>query len=284
MGIVSRATIAACCVAVLSLPLAAQSAGGPSDDPHGRPLWEAGAVAGGGLFSDYPGADQAHRRGLLAPVFVYRGPILRVDQEGVRGRLLQRSDVELDLTASGAFNARDNEARHGMPDLDYLFGIGPQLIYKGLHALPGRPTLHIKGNAVMSTDFHDLHQRGVTLDTELRWRWQGLGGTPGSNLTLGIEPTWASRALQAYFYEVAPAYATPDRPAYAARAGYFGTTLKAAYSQRISDSTTWFVAFRGMALQGAANRDSPLMRRDASIALGAGIVWTPWRSQARVDE
>jgi outer membrane scaffolding protein for murein synthesis (MipA/OmpV family) len=267
---------------VLPLHLAAQTVNAPADESAGRPLWEAGLVAGGGVFSDYPGADQTHRRALLAPVIMYRGPILRVDQEGVRGRLVQHSDWELDINGSGAFNARGNEARRGMPDLDYLFGLGPQLVYKGLRELPGSPTLHFKANAMISTDFHDLHSRGATLDTELRWRWHGIGGIKGSNLVFGIEPTWASRGLQSYFYEVAPQYATPERPAYTARAGYFGTTLKAAYSQRLSESLSWFVAARGMSLQGAANRDSPLMRRDTSFAVGAGIVWTPWRSETRV--
>jgi len=275
------ALVAAMCV---PLTLAAQTAGAPADEAAGRPLWEVGLVAGGGVFSDYPGSDQSHRRGLLAPVVLYRGPILRVDQEGLRGRLLKSEDFEFDLSASGAFNARGNEARRGMPDLDYLFGVGPQLVYKGLRSWPGSPTLHLKANAVASTDFSDLRSRGGTLETELRWRFRAPGGVPGSQLILGVEPTWASRQLQAYFYEVAPAYATAERPAYTARAGYFGTTFKAAYSQRLSESTSWFLAVRTIALQGAANRESPLMRRDSSFAVGAGIVWTPWRSSERVGE
>jgi outer membrane scaffolding protein for murein synthesis (MipA/OmpV family) len=267
---------------LLPLALAAQTAGASADDAAGRPLWEVGVVAGGGVFSDYPGSDQSHRRGLLAPLVLYRGPILRVDQEGVRGRLLNSEDFEFDLSASAAFNARENDARRGMPDLDYLFGVGPQLVYKGLRGLPGSPTVHVKANAVFSTDFSDLHHRGGTLETELRWRLRGIAGIPGSQLTLGVEPTWASRALQAYFYEVAPAYATAERPAYGARAGYFGTGFKAAYSQRLSESTSWFLAARTMALHGAANRESPLMRRDTSFGVVAGIVWTPWRSETRV--
>jgi outer membrane scaffolding protein for murein synthesis (MipA/OmpV family) len=262
---------------LLALTAAAQTVGASADD-GGRPLWEAGAVAGGGFFSDYPGADQSHRRGLLAPMVIYRGPILRIDNEGVRGRLLKSDDLEFDLTASGAFNARDNDARRGMPGLDYLFGVGPQMVYKGLRAWPGQPTLHLKSQALMSSDFHRSHGRGYTVEGEMRWRF----GLAGGSVTAGIEPSWASRELQAFFYEVAPAYALPDRPAYTARSGYFGTAFKAAYNRRLSGQLSWFVAGRLSALHGAANRESPLMRRDSAFALGAGIVWTPWQSEGRV--
>src|SRR5438477_13146769 len=72
------------------------------DDPAQRPKWEAGLVTGAGRVVDYPGADQSHWRGFAAPLFIYRGPILRVDQDGLRGRLLKTSDIELDVTGSPA--------------------------------------------------------------------------------------------------------------------------------------------------------------------------------------
>src|SRR5438034_3108450 len=98
------------------------------DDPAQRPKWEAGLVTGAGRVVDYPGADQSHWRGFAAPLFIYRGRLLRVDQDGIRGRLLKTSDIEFDVTGSAAFSARNNDARQGMPPLDYLFGVGPQVI------------------------------------------------------------------------------------------------------------------------------------------------------------
>jgi MipA family protein len=257
--------------AVCSTPCAA-------DDAE-RPKWEAGVVVGAGYVADYPGADQSHARGLLAPVVIYRGPILRVDQDGIRGRLLNRSDIEFDISASGAFNARDSDAREGMPDLDYLFGVGPQLIYKGLRELPGSPTLHLKLRAQISTDFHHANGRGVTFDPELRWRIGRIAGTP-AELTLGVQPTWASRELQRYFYEVDPAFATASRPAYRARAGYLGTEFKLSLNRRLSPSLAWFVLFRAMSLHGAANSDSPLLRDKSNLNVGIGLLWTPLRSSA----
>lgn len=250
-----------------------------AEDAAGRPKWEAGVFVGAGHVADYPGADQSHTRGLLAPVVIYRGPILRIDRDGIRGRLLNRDDIEFDVSASAAFNARDSDARQGMPDLDYLFGVGPQLIYKGLRELPGSPTLHLKLRAQISTDFRHSHGRGATFDPELRWHIGGIAGTP-ADLTLGVQPTWASRELHRYFYEVEPAFATASRPAYRARAGYLGTEFRLSLNRRLSPSLAWFVVLRAMSLHGAANTDSPLLRDKSNVNVGVGLLWTPLRSSA----
>jgi outer membrane scaffolding protein for murein synthesis (MipA/OmpV family) len=275
-----RRTVLVLLFATLPLPGAAQ-APVPDEPPApaatAKPLWEAGLVAGAGRVSDYPGAGQSHVRGLIAPFVVYRGRVLNIDGEGIRGRIVDHPDFDLQLTASGAFNARDNDARQGMPQLDYLFGLGPQLVYKGLRRVPGAPTLHLKARALFSTDFRHIDGRGASFEPELRWRFERWGGTPAS-LLLGLQPTWGSRGMMRYFYEVTPDQAMAGRPAYAARAGYLGTELKATVSHRISGSLSWFVAVRALSLHGAANEDSPLLQRSGQIDLGAGLVWTPWKS------
>jgi MipA family protein len=248
-----------------------------------EPTWEAGLALGSGWINDYPGAGQNHLRSLVAPLLLYRGPVLRIDRDGIRGRVLSEGDIELDLAASAAFDARNNEARLGMPGLDYLFGFGPQLVYKGLSDAWGSPTLHLKLRALLSTDFHDLHGRGVELSPELRWHPGTPAGWPGA-LSFGIQPTWGSRSLHRYFYEVEPSQATPARPAYQARAGYLGTELSLTLTRRHSDSLTWFIAARGMSLHGAANTGSPLLRDRATLGIGAGVLWTPWRSEARAPD
>lgn len=255
----------------------------PADERVGLPLWEAGLVAGAVRVADYPGAGQSHARGFIAPVFVYRGRVLRVDQGAIRGLLFDTPDWELDVSASAAFNARDNELRRGMPDLDYLFGVGPQLVYKGWRGSGGGPTVHLKTRALFSTDFKDIERRGYSFDPDVRWRLRPQA-LPKAAVTLWVQPTWASRALQQYFYAVDPAHATASRPAHAARAGYLGTEFGATLSRREHRSLSWFVTARALSLHGAVNRDSPLLRDRFNLNLGAGIVWTPWHSASRATE
>lgn len=286
MRTLREARAAAFLLVAMAAPAAAQVAPEPALDAPGAPLWEAGLGAGGGHIADYPGADQSHWRAIALPVLIYRGPILRIDANGVRGRLLDTPQWEASLSATGAFDARSNDARAGMPALDYLAGVGPQLIYKGWrrHADAGA-SLHLKLRALLSTDLHRFDARGYDVATELRWRLP-LGAPRGSALTFSLEPTWASGALQRYFYEVAPAEATPTRPAYAARAGYLGTQFAATLAGREAPrrGLSWFVTARAFSLAGAANEASPLLRRRLNVNVGAGLVWTPWRSAARAAD
>ena len=275
-------------LAALSLSLLGSGAVLAQPAEPSRSLWEAGLALGGGWVSDSPGADQSLGRGLVVPYLSYRGPMLRIDREGISGRMVNNRDFELDFTASAAFNARDSDARQGMPALDYMFGLGPQLIYKGLRNEWGSPTLRLKVRALASTDLHSLQGRGVMVDPELRWRFSSIavspfGGGPAA-LNLGLQPIWASRAASQYFYQVEPAQAKAGRPAYAARAGYLGTELSLGLSGRQSDSLSWFVSARGMSLHGAANSASPLLRSQTNYSVGAGLIWTPWRSEARAAD
>jgi outer membrane protein len=268
-------------------PALGMAQSGPPDEAGeagaGRPLWEAGLVAGAARVVDYPGADQSQLRGLVVPLFIYRGKILRIDGGGIRGRLVDTPDWELDLTASAAFNARNNDARQGMPALDYLFGVGPQLIYKGLRGHPGSPTLHLKARAAFSTDFSDTRSRGFSFGPEVRWRMKPLATSPVL-LTLAVQPSWASRSLQRSFYQVDASQASAERPAYDARAGYLGTEVSATLSGRRSNSLSWFAGVRAMSLHGAANTASPLLRERSNFSAGVGVVWTPWQSQARAAD
>ncbi|MGE5116485.1 MAG: MipA/OmpV family protein [Betaproteobacteria bacterium] len=247
------------------------------------PRWEAGFAGGGGRLPDYPGADQSHWRGIVAPVLFYRGPILNVDRSGVRGRVFDTPRLQFELTATAAFDAHSNEARAGMPDLDYLFGIGPQLVVKGLPGVPGAPALHLKLRAMYSTDFRRIDEHGATFIPELRWRARAPWPARAT-LALSLEPTWSSRGFARYFYEVTPAQATPTRPAYRARAGYLGTEVAANLTRRESRTLSWFVSGSALSLHGAANESSPLLRSRGNFTIGAGVIWTPWQSAARAGD
>ncbi len=265
---------------------AVAAAAGPADPVAGSgeiadaalPRWEVGVAAGVGHVPDYPGAGQSRTRAIALPFVVYRGPVLRIDQQGVRGRVFDRPDWEFDVTASGAFDARDNRLREGMPALDFLFGVGPQWVYKGWQRRSDGPTLHLKLRALVSTDFSTVDRHGFSVDPELRWRLDRVAGTP-ARLTLSLQPSWGSRDAAAYFYEVTPSQATATRPAWRARAGYLGTIVGATLSHRASRDWSWFATARAMSLHGAANAGSPLLADRAELAVGIGVVWTPWRSR-----
>ncbi len=248
-----------------------------------RPLWEVGVAAGGGWFPDYPAASQNHWLGIALPTFVYRGEILRSDESGLRGRFLRGERVQLDVSLGGALPAdsSDNRARDGMPDLDLMGEIGPNLriILQRVEDV-SRLDLDFGLRAAFSTDFSAIDYRGFVFAPELSWKRLDLL-VAGSRLRLGIGPIFASQHYMDYFYEVKPRYAREDRPAYDADPGYLGSRLQGSFRLPVTDRLSAFVGGRLEGFWGAANEDSPLFRDKVNAAALAGFAFALYRSDAR---
>ena len=155
------------CAAALSalvVALGAETAAAPDSQPDAKPLFELGVAGGGGYLPDYPAAGQSHFQGLVLPYLAYRGAIVRSDEKGIlRGRIVRSDRFELDLSLAGSFAAEsdDNDARRGLPDLDYLGEVGPRLqITLARAARDAKIELELPVRAVLSTDFSDLRPAG----------------------------------------------------------------------------------------------------------------------------
>jgi MipA family protein len=124
-----------------------------NSDADGRPLWEVGVAGVGGYVADYPGAEQSRFRGLPLPYFIYCGEVLRAGDGGLlRGRYDLSDRLEIDLSFDGSLNADsdDNTLRRGMPDLDFLAEIGPQLKWTAWRNDQRTFTLNLPVRAVLS--------------------------------------------------------------------------------------------------------------------------------------
>ena len=73
-------------------------------------------------------------------------------------------------------------------------------------------------------------------------------------------------------------YATPQRPAYAARSGLMLTRLGLGGSYLLHRDWRAFAFLRYDNYAGAANRDSPLLRQHSGTSAGIGLMWTWQRS------
>jgi len=273
-------------VALVSFALAPAVAA-QTAEPEGKPLIELGAVGGGGYLPDYPAAGQNHLQWLALPYVAYRGEFLRAERGIVRGRLVRRRNLEFDVSVSGSFPADSdaNDARRGMPDLDWLGEVGPRLQYTVARA--GRDAkidFELPVRAVFSTNFtSDLGFRGFVVAPELAYQNDNFLDA-GLELKLGVSPSFASERLMDYFYEVSPAFATPARPAFDAGAGYLGTRLELLMSKQVNRRIQSFFALRGDLHNGASNSAGPLFRRNLSFSVGIGLVVSLYQSERRVRE
>jgi len=254
-----------------------------------RPLWEVGFGAGGIVQPHYPGAGERQTRGLALPYMVYRGDILRIgDGQSARAVAAENSFYELSLSFDAAFDAdsEGNDLRRGMPDLDFIFQVGPQLRFN----LASRELSDTSSNELQfslqargafSTDFGRIDHRGYVLEPMLRYNHYGLFD-PRFALMVSLRPMWATRDLHAYFYDVKPEHTTAFRDQYRADDGYFGTGLHFYGTWHFSEKLRMFLGLQTNWHHGAANEHSPLFEDRQTIGFGLGFIWSVLESRRTV--
>ncbi|HLB16707.1 MAG TPA: MipA/OmpV family protein [Burkholderiales bacterium] len=253
-----------------------------------RPLWEFGLGVTGLYLPDYRGANQGRGYVFPLPYAAYRGERFKVDREGIRGIFFDTDRVELDVSVFGTppVKSSKNEARQGMPDLDATLEVGPVLEITLARDRKidynYRLQLRLPARAVFPTDVVHWSYAGWTFypNLSLDLRPEFLGGR--WNVGFAAGPLYASQKYNAYFYSVAPQFATPDRPAYQAPGGYSGWVGFATLSRRFGK--VWVGAYvRYDTLSGATFEASPLVKRDYAWSTGIGIAWVFAQSTTLVE-
>ncbi|MBL6642505.1 MAG: MipA/OmpV family protein [PS1 clade bacterium] len=249
------------------------------------PLWEAGLVAAAFSGPAYPAANDETTAAFASPFVIYRGPVFSVGDEGALRALAFANDtVELDLSlgASLPADSEDDADREGMPDLDFLFEIGPQLIW---HAAQhdfkrwrGEFDIKLRARSVIS--FADFDTHGFLFEptfvyelkskTRRHLSWQA-----------DVELLYGNKRLNRYFYNVAPPYVTDNRGSYLADNGYMGAEIGVGLSYPVDDNLRLFVGGNVELYDGAANQDSPLFKEDVAYSGGLVLVYSFYESEAR---
>lgn len=248
-----------------------------------HPLWELGAGAAVLTIPDYRGADERRAYVFPIPYIIYRGEVLQVDREKVRGLFFKTPRLELDVSVSGSVPVKsgDNKARAGMPDLDPTLEIGPQLNVSLWHKGNTKLTLQLPLRSVIAVSSDGLRNAGLLSNPILNLDIKDVGWGGGWNLGLSGGPLWADSKYHQYFYGVDPAFATAERPAFDAPGGYSGTQFTVSLSKRFH--RTWVGAFaRAYDLHGVAFEDSPLLKRRSSFMAGFGVSYIFAQSKKRV--
>lgn len=252
-----------------------------------QPLWEAGVGVAAIDFPAYRGSDQRQSYVLPIPYFVYRGEFLKIEREKIRGLLLKREKVELDISINGMVPVKssDNQARSGMPDLDPTLEIGPSLNLTLFKSATGDKKLDLRLplRPVFASDFSSVKYIGWVFQPQFNLDVSHISGMSGWNLGLVAGPIFADARYHQYFYGVDPQYATPSRPAYQAHGGYAGEQFISALSKRFPNY--WVGAFiKFDTLKGAVFADSPLVRSKMNVSTGFAISRIFGKSQTMVKD
>lgn len=266
-----------------TLALAFLTLGGPHAAEE-KPLWEVGAGVAALSFPAYRGSDQTNSFLMPVPYFTYHGDFLKADRHGVRGEIFDSDRLELTVSAalSPPGSSKDIHARSGMSDLDPTFEIGPQMnltLWRSEdRARFVKLLMPLRAAFTVDTSPKDI---GWVFHPKLNMDITDLPGLNGWNIGLLAGPLFGDKRQHAYFYSVAPQYATANRPAYEAKAGFAGMQYLASISKRFPGY--WIGAFfRYDNLSGASFEESPLVRDKNYVAGGIAISWILGQSNTRV--
>lgn len=254
-----------------------------------KPIWEIGIGGGFSQGFAYPASSARNNRSLFLPYAIYRGKTIRVGSGRLQAVAFEKPRLKLDASLSASFNADSdgNEAREGMPDLDFLFEIGPRLEYRLIDKPMGnqsRSKLSWENylRAVLSTDFKRLDSRGFRFGSRLRYRYTRISGR-NIDFFARFGPVWATEELHDYFYQVGEDFMTASRPQFNARGGYLGSELF--YGLRISPIKNFRFIVGSMIgfYDGAANADSPLFETKRSTGYVLALIWSIRQSKETIN-
>lgn len=241
------------------------------------PIWEWGLGAGMLNVPAYRGAKGLKSYLLPVPFVAYRGDAVRLDEEGMRGRLFESERIHLDLSIAGNLPvAKDNDsARAGMPELDPVGEFGPTLDISlassgGRHEGEASVWLRLPVRAALSVGEPLIAQQGWVFSPYVDLYYRKGATRSHWRVSLALGPLYASRRYHEYFYKVPAEFVTAQRPQYQPDGGYSGAR---ATLTLVMNSKHWFMgAFaRYDNLDGAVFEDSPLVEINHYFAVGFAV-------------
>lgn len=250
------------------------------------PLWELGVGVGALNAPHYRGSKTRVNFALPVPYAIYRGDILKVDrEEGISGKIFKSERVNLDISLAGSLPVpkTDDSARAGMPSLDLLFEVGPELEYKLWQSEKKSNTLWFKipYRFVFSVGDPLLQYQGWTLSPYINYRIKVRQFGSLMRYSASIGPIFAGSKYHNYFYEVDPTYATPERQAYQADSGYSGGRVTVSIAR---NARKYFIGVfaRYDNLENAVFVDSPLVETTDYFVYGIAFAWIFTSSDIKV--
>jgi len=234
-----------------------------------------GLGAGYGIVPHYPASNQSSSKSIILPIIIYRGDILKSDQEeGTRAELFRHQELDINLSFGARFSndSKDNIARTGMPNLNYIIEVGPSLNYKLFRERNKRMlTFQAPLRFTSETDFKYFNYLGLVFEPEIKLQmFNFLVDKLKYTSSLSVE--FYSDRVANYFYEVESKYATNDRFSYEAQPGLSTLTLGQSFTYDFNQ----FKLIAGVNFNNysfSVNKNSPLYKSQNDYSVFTALAW-----------
>lgn len=249
------------------------------------PLIEGGAGIFHARFPHYPSASTEFSLTLPYPTAIYRGEVLRADENGgLRSRFFNTENFEINLSLGGALPVSSEKisVRDGMPDLKTMVEVGPGFIWH-ITSRKNRPRFQLSLNLpirlAISGDFKEVDDRGYVFNPFLFGFGRLLGTT---NIFYFASYRWADSEFQKTFFEVEPKFATNTRPTYYAKSGSVLASVGLGFSHTFHKKYQLFTGTSYTNYSLNPNRDSPLYQSNTAFTYVFGCTWWFYKSKQTV--
>jgi outer membrane scaffolding protein for murein synthesis (MipA/OmpV family) len=237
-------------------------------------VWEMGVGVLGLNTPLYPGSSDNANFVIPFPYLRLESKYLDVDR-GIQGKLFKTS--RLRFSVSGDLDvpvkSDDDTVRRGMPNLDLVLQLGPSLdvIFNANEIKKREFRLELPLRLALATDGYSTRNTGWMFEPRLSYEAKRLNRTGWSyEFLAGFR--FATDKYHNYYYEVAPQYATPERPQYSTSGGYSGAFTELVASWRRRD-LIYFAWTRYQNIGNAVYADSPLVEKNDYFLVGVGLNW-----------
>lgn len=240
-----------------------------SNDEEGLPLWEIGLGLGAVHQSSYTGTKQSRVIVLPIPVPVYRGEILKSDDDGVRAQLFKNERAKLDLSMD--FNAQldsdDIDLRKGMDDIGSIVQIGPSIDVILTKTDKSKLSLNLPFRAALEIGENGLDNRGFNFSPHITYNRNLAFADRSWVAGVSIGPQFGDADYHDIYYGVGIDDATQHRSAYNADGGYSGSRLQ--LTMKSNNSKRLLLGFlRYENINGATFDNSPLVETNHNLVIG----------------
>lgn len=250
---------------------------------YSHPLFEWGFLVGHGMLADYPASNEYRYLTIPTPYLSYHGEIFETDeQEGTRFRIIRNPNFDFDLSFGGSFPTETdgNQARQGMPPLDWTLEIGPRLLYY-LYKKPQYASIRLglPLRTSFSTNFNTTKNIGYLFTPSLQIdRFNFL--IEGLDLYFDLTFNYLSEGEADYFYEIQPQYQTTERSSYNAKAGFLNWQTSLG-TQIEWDQKILILGVQYSDLSNSVNKDSFLHKSDQNWSYLIGFGWILYSSEEK---
>lgn len=218
----------------------------------------------------YRGSDQTKDYNFYVPYLYYKSETVEaegafIDTSFTKSRFLT---LKFSIVVGPNVESETNDAREGMPELLYNFGIGPMAIF---HIIKG-PKFFFEIDTSIRQEFETNLQHteafGNTSTSYLTTRYE----TDDFSIELAFGKMYANEDYHSYYYDVSDEFATSTRPVYESKGGFSGNIVLLSMKKRFGNLLLHGFA-RHEDLTGTVFEDSPLVKQTDYYFFGLGIFY-----------